>query len=238
MYFSRKIMLTVIVPVYNESRILNSNIIKLHTFLNKTYSDFVIVIADSFSTDETEEIGRALSRKLLHVIYFKSAQIGKGHQIKSAIAKFRSEYMAFIDADLPISFDAFSNILNGVTSEKYDLVVGSRYISTTVSKRRKTRVFSSTIFNFLVKKMLSLNITDTLTGAKAWNSRIVDNVWPLVMDRTWFFDVELLYYALKKGYRFCEVPVIYTDVRKDSKLSLFKDGARIGFKLIKFYLTK
>ena len=45
----------------------------------------------------------------------------------------------------------------------------------------------------------------------------------MVEDEGWFFDTDLLYHAIKQKNRIVEIPVSYSDRRKESKVLPFRD---------------
>lgn len=232
-------MISIFVPVYNEERVLEKNILKLAQFVSGSVKeDYRIIIVDGVSSDRTPRIGKELENTLENVQFYRSNVKGKGIQLKKASGKYDSEYYAFIDADLPIKMAEFENVLKPVLAGKSDFNVASKFVKSGCAKRRKSRAFASRVFNFLVRIFLHLKIHDTIAGSKAWNKKVNDSVWKHVKDSGWFFDTEMIYFAVKKGFKVTETPVTYKDTRKDSKLNVVSDSIRIGKNLLGLWLRE
>ena len=63
-------------------------------------------------------------------------------------------------------------------------------------------------------------------GFKAVSPRVVREILPLVRNRNWFFESEMLYIAERKGFRIKEVPVDW----KESEFS----GIRLYKAILEF----
>ncbi len=231
--------LAVMMPVYNEEPVLQENVEKLLSFLeNNIEIGFVLQILDSDSTDGTARIAHQCAGKNSRVGYMNIHSPGKGGKIKHFVLHSDFDYYAFIDADLPIGLERFRVILDAVMKDGADLAIASRYIGGGKSHRRMSRNIASKAYNRILNVFRILPVRDAFAGAKCWNAGVKRSVWPKVKDREWFFDTELIYHALKRGLVVREIPVVYNDLRKDSKLHAFRDGMKIGKALLKFILTR
>lgn len=216
--------INLLIPVYNEEKILEKNVLKLMDFLNKNLNiPFKIFIVDGKSEDKTEIIGKNLGKKHEKVFYIKTDVKGKGVQLKKSTLSMDGKYFAFVDADLPTKLEEIKEIIGSLIKDEADLIIGSRNIGNKQICRPLVRKIASKTYNFLVRFFLGLPITDTQCGLKAWNSKVI-GAWSKIQDRRWFFDTELLYYAKKQGNKIKEIPVSYFDVRKESKLWVLKDS--------------
>ena len=232
-------MITIFVPVYNEERLLEGNVLKLESFLSENLKEvYRIIIVDGVSSDRTPEIGKKLAKNVKNVIYYRSNAKGKGIQLKKASKEFDSEFYAFIDVDLPIRMTEFMNVITPVLEGQSDFNVASKFVQFAGAKRRKSRAFASKMFNVLVRFFLNLKVHDTIAGAKSWNRKVNETVWKHVLDKQWFFDTEMIYYATKKGFSVTETPVTYKDIRKDSKLNVVSGSFKIGKNLIGLWLRE
>jgi len=231
--------IAIIVPVYNEEKILYDNINRLYEFLHlNLHSNFEIIILDSYSKDRTAEIAKSLVINNSKIKYLNIESPGKGGKIKKFVRNSDYDYYAFIDADLPISLDCFLLLVNSIMDNSTDLAIASRYILGARSHRKISRKIASKVYNSLLNLLCDIPTHDAFAGAKAWNKKIKSEVWPKVNNLEWFFDTELIYYTAKYNYDIKEIPVIYNDFRSDSKVHLLRDSFRIGKALLGFLLTK
>lgn len=77
-------LVDIVVPVYNEERVLASSIATLSKYLERDSPfGWRLVIADNASTDATPEIGRAVSESFARVQYAWLEQKGRGGALKA-----------------------------------------------------------------------------------------------------------------------------------------------------------
>jgi glycosyltransferase involved in cell wall biosynthesis len=98
-------MISFVVPVYNEEKILETNVLKLFEFLKLHYNSpqppltvrggegalFQIIISDNASSDKTPEIGRELAEKFSEIKYFCLKRRGKGLAIAEGWQRFPAQ---------------------------------------------------------------------------------------------------------------------------------------------------
>jgi hypothetical protein len=66
-------------------------------------------------------------------------------------------------------------------------------------------------YNLLLRLALGVRFRDAQCGFKAVRGDVARRLVPLVQDRSWFFDTELLVLAEREGLRIHEVPVDWID---------------------------
>ena len=120
--------LTIVMPCYNEGTRIYRNIIELATQVEKFCDSFRIIVVNDGSTDDTEqEIQRAkLADSRVGVISYPQNR-GKGFAVRRGMLSAKSEYVAFIDADLELP----PHLLEGFLKEAEDgadIVIGSKSI--------------------------------------------------------------------------------------------------------------
>tara|TARA_Y100000034_G_scaffold136780_1_gene215720 strand:- start:3377 stop:4093 length:717 start_codon:yes stop_codon:yes gene_type:complete len=229
-------MITIFIPVYYEEKILKENILFLYSFLEKNLKKsqkYQFVILDSNSLDNTPKIAEKLQQKYKNIMYLNNPKRGKGIAIKEASLGIKSDYYSFIDIDIPIKLEEYLYIIKQVIDNKTDICIGSKYVKGSSYNRPFIRIIGSKIFNLMAKIFLNLPVKDIYMGAKVWNQKVNKCVWDLVEDERWFFDIEFLYYANRKGFKIKEMPVTYKETRMDSKLNFFKVGMLFLKKLTK-----
>lgn len=90
--------ISVILPNYNCSRLLNRSITSV---LNQTYKNFELIIVDDCSTDSSIKIIKYFKKKDNRVRYFKTKKNSGTVSVPRnlGISKSKGRYVAFIDAD-------------------------------------------------------------------------------------------------------------------------------------------
>lgn len=228
--------ITIIIPVYNEERILRKNLPEIYNGISKKFPDRCrFVIVDSNSTDKTPVISKEFARKHKDVSYINVDCDGKGGKIIYTALRSNTPYSGWIDSDIPLKMEEYYMLMDNVIYKNADIAIASRYAKGAKIKRHFMRLLLSKLYHNLVRMLFLINATDSSCGAKFWNRKITKNVWPSVKGQKWFFDTELVYYSVKKGYNLVEVPVTFMD-RNDSRFNVLKEGFKVGLEVLNFRL--
>lgn len=210
----KKLSVEITVPVYNEEKELEENIVTLYKFCEKNLKkyDFHITIADNASSDNTSIIAQSLHKKYPKIEYLRLEQKGRGRAVKNAWVRSNVDFYAYMDLDLSTDLIHLPKILQ-VLEEGFDVAIGSRLIKgARVEGRTMLReIISRTLNIFFIKLPFNTHFTDAQCGFKAVTKKIVNQLIPKVMDNDWFFDGELLIIAEKSGYRIYEEPIHWVD---------------------------
>jgi glycosyltransferase involved in cell wall biosynthesis len=227
------------IPVYNEEKILNGSIEKLHNYMSQNIKyDWEIIIADNGSTDRTKEISDNLSKNLQRVSSVHLGFKGRGNALKYVWTNFKADVYAYCDADLATDISNLKELFDSVIDGN-NLVIGSRYNKGSASKRTFGRWLISVIYIFCVKLLFKTKICDFQCGFKALDNKIVKEIIPQIKDKEWFFDTELILLAEhSKRYRIKELPIRWQETRvKDSKVKILKTSINYIKNLVRLRLN-
>lgn len=209
----------IVIPVYNEEKILAQNISKLTNFCWQNLKiDWQIVIVDNQSTDQTAVIGQNLAKQSRQISYLYLNQKGKGVAIAAGWQKYQADIYCFMDADLATDLSALPLLISEVAAGNA-VVVGSRFHQQSQVSRTKLRKIISWFYHWLLKILLNSKINDAACGFKAINQAVKEKVLPLVKNQQWVFDSELILRAEKLGFKIKEVPVVWKDQRPKGSAS-------------------
>ncbi|MCK5039762.1 MAG: glycosyltransferase family 2 protein [Candidatus Aenigmarchaeota archaeon] len=229
---SKKLSLSVIIPVYNEADILEKNTKKIQKAIEKITKNYELIFAEDGSTDGTDKLAKKLSSKCRNIqhIHFEKRQ-GKGQALSNAFKKSKGDILVFMDIDLATDLTHVSDLVNAIKNGA-DIAIGSRGIKSL--ERSLKRNIVSYCYNRCVRFLFNIDIRDAQCGFKALNRGKLLTVLPHIKDKEWFWDTELLIKAHKRKYKIVEIPIKWkeTNLRK-SKVNVFKDGMKMGLKLIK-----
>jgi len=164
--------LTILVPVYNESRNIPLLHSKLRSVLDENKFSYEIIFVDDGSTDNTQEVLKNIMRKDRNVrnIEFQK-NFGKSAALNAGFDHAKNDIIITMDGDLqddPIEIPRFVAKLG----KGYDLVSGWKF-------RRKDpigKTLPSKFFNNLTAMITGLNIHDFNCGYKAYRKKVVDNI--------------------------------------------------------------
>lgn len=218
---------TIIIPVYNEEKILKDSIIKLLKYLKHIKAaKYEVIVVDNGSTDTTKDLGEILDG----IKFISIPKKGVGLAFKEGVENASYDNIISLDADLSIDLDFIIRAI--YLLEDNTIVIGSKQVGT--QNRTMFRKFLSSGFIFLTKKLLKLNYSDFSIGAKAYKKDFVKKHIDKI-DRHTAYITRLIYYAKKENLKIAEISVNCTDTRK-SKFNLSYEVLYRFYNLIKLWI--
>ncbi len=189
--------LLIIIPLFDEYEIIEKTVKKMKNITNNKAG-----IAVSYYEGNLTPKRVKVLEELKGVEKIGNKENGRGAMVTNAYFKLRENYSAFmyVDADVPFDELGIKNIAKEIIKGEYDIVVGSKQrgrIKASILRKTisKSYYFISNFFLFGKNKGI-----DFQTGIKAWKKKVIEDLFPNNdFDKHWFFDTELLYYAIKKG---------------------------------------
>jgi len=205
--------LDIILPVYNEEAGLLGSVQTLHSFLTENMPSYQwrIVVADNGSIDNTLDVAKRLSEQYKGVAYVHLDQKGRGRALYRTWTESDADVICYMDVDLSTRLESLPPLVKAI-EEGYDVAIGSRLIKgAKVEQRKLKREIISRCYNLLIKLLFWTHFSDAQCGFKAVSKKAAREVVPLVKDKGWFFDSELLIIAEKNGYRIKDVAAHWVD---------------------------
>jgi putative flippase GtrA len=205
-------VLDLVVPVHDEEHVLGAAVRRLHDHLEHVFPyPFRITVADNASTDRTPEVAADLAAELPHVHVVRLEQKGRGRALAQVWSASDAHVLAYCDVDLSTDLDALLPLVAPLLSGHSDLAIGTRLHRDSRVVRGLKREAISRCYNLVLRSALGASFSDAQCGFKAIRADVAAVLLPLVEDRTWFFDTELLVLAQRSGLRIHEVPVDWYD---------------------------
>ncbi|WP_423182025.1 glycosyltransferase [Arthrobacter sp. NyZ413] len=202
----------IVVPVFNESAILERSIRRLAEYLSQEFLySWKITIADNASTDTTGAISRKLAEEIPNVGYRRLETKGRGYALRDTWTSSEAKVLAYMDVDLSTDLAALHPLIAPLLSGHSDISIGTRLGRTSRVVRGPKREFISRSYNLLLKRTMQVQFSDAQCGFKAIRSDVAHRLLPFVEDNRWFFDTELLILAERAGLRIHEIPVDWID---------------------------
>ena len=206
--------LSVVIPVYNEERILPSALDELTTGLDARALDYEVVLAENGSTDGTPALLDRLTAANPRLRWFHCGTPNYGAALKQGMLEARGD-LVFCDeidlCDLPF----YDRALELLADPALDMVVGSKAAPGSVDRRPLVRRVATRVHNGLLRLVLGFQGTDT-HGLKAFRrERLLPVVGACVVDRD-VFASEFVVRAWRGGYRVLEIPIQLEEKRQPS----------------------
>lgn len=230
----------VIIPTYNE--IENIEAIIRRVFLLPV--PFDVLIVDDGSPDGTGGVVKELAILFPGRLFIEERQgkLGLGtayiHGFKWALQRSYA-YIYEMDADFSHNPDDLVRLYEACAQRGNDLAIGSRYIrGVNVVNWPIGRVLMSYFAGVYVRFITRMPIMDPTGGFMCYSRRVLEKI-PL--DQITFvgyaFQIEMKFNAYLFGFRYEEVPIIFTDRTKGvSKMStkIFREAV-FGVLLMKIW---
>lgn len=202
-------LLSVLVPLYNEKDSLELCVQTISKYLQNRPFESELILIDDGSEDGTFALAERLAKETLGVrVLQHDTNRGKGAAIKTGAAAAKGHIIGFLDADLSTRPEAFDRALALLRDN--DLVFASRSHPDSVISRRQPffRMAAGKAFNVIIRRMTDLPYPDTQCGFKAFRRGLTEIATNVEADG-WVFDVEFLVLAKSSGAKLAELPVVW-----------------------------
>ena len=199
-------ILSIIIPVYNEEKTIIEILEKVRNNLSKLIEHEIIVIDDG-STDQSKKLLEN-NKHLYDKFLFNETNKGKGFSVKKGILNASGSHIIFQDADLeydPADYKKFEKIFLDFDA---DGIIGSRFIYSNYTRSHNIlNKIGNTILTFAFNLLYNTTFTDIYSCYFAFKKNLI-NAQEL---RTRGFEqhAEILCKVIKRGSKFYEVPISY-----------------------------
>lgn len=235
----KSFFLSLVIPCYKEAEHLEKSLPRVVSVLSTLKKNFEIVIIDDCSTDGTHEIIDSFikNNKSLPIQFIKHKKnVGRGGTVAEGIMHSKGEIVGFIDIDLEISPKYIPQCVEIISSKKEDVVVGKRYYPFLLGSFH--RYIASKVYSLFVRTLLRLPISDTEAGYKFFRKEKILPILPLVKDKKWFWDTEIIAVSAEKKLRVSEINVLFERRNdKTSTVRFFRDSFEYLKCLIAYKVT-
>jgi len=203
--FKSEVLLSVVMPVYNEAETLDTMIQRVLTDIPHNLE---LIVIDDGSTDGSGSIAdkRAASDPRVRVLHQENA--GKTAALRRGFEISRGAIVIVQDADAEYDPSEIDPVIQPILNGHADVVYGSRFLV-----RRAARVLyyyhflANSVLTRLSNLLTNLNMTDVETGYKAFRGEIIRNM--IIKSRGFGVEIEVTAKIAKLGARIYEVPISY-----------------------------
>ena len=204
-------MLTIIFPVLNERLRLESGVVRTVEYLESMkFDDYEILIVDNGSEDETPQIAAGLCERYGRVNYEQISVRGVGAAFRRGVALSRGEVVGYMDIDLSTNIRHLGEAIRIFEKEPgIAYINGSRFARQSDTRGRKWyRKITSQGLLILLKCFLGMKSTDAICGFTfVRRETALSLVEGCSQDNGWFYMIEFLLRAEKRGVAVLDYPV-------------------------------
>lgn len=202
-------LLSIVIPAYNEEERLPISLKQVAAFVEAQDYEIEVIVVNNNSTDATPHIAQEFAAAHPYVRVLHEPRQGKGAAVRMGMMVGRGEYLFICDADFSMPVEEIGKFMPPALSD-YDVAIASREIA---GARRvdepEYRHLMGRVYNFIVRVLAIPGVQDTQCGFKSFRREVAREVFTLQTIAGWGFDVEVLFIALKRGYRLVEVPITW-----------------------------
>lgn len=218
--------IAILIPCYNEAATVG----KVVADFRASVPEAEIYVFDNNSTDGTADLARAAGAQVI-----REKKQGKGHVVAAMLEKVDADYYVMVDGDDTYPADRARDLLEPVINEKADMTVGAREAIDEAAAYRRFHVFGNWLVKTLINVIFSARLKDIMSGYRAFTRDVALNL-PII---AYGFDIEteMTLQCLYRRWVIREIPVSYRERPPGSvsKLSTFRDGFRVIFRILNVF---
>ncbi|HVL99405.1 MAG TPA: glycosyltransferase family 2 protein [Egibacteraceae bacterium] len=203
------VTLSVVIPVYNEEAILAETVAAVVQALRQddNVPSFEVIVSENGSSDGTRAVARELADRYGEVVVLESDVADYGAAMREGFRAASGAFIVNFDADYyDMEFVRRALVADG------DIVIAAKGITGSDDTRTLVRRVASRVFGFLVRGLLSLQVSET-HGMKVFRRGAVEPLIPDVQATKDLFDTELVALAEKRGLEIVELPIRTAEMR-------------------------
>jgi len=225
--------LSVLIPVYNESRTLRTIVAKV--LASPVGLELELVCVDDRSEDDSLEILRELAASDDRIkVVAQPVNMGKGKAIRTAIEHMTGDVAVIQDADLEYDPAQYPQVIKPILDGRADAVYGSRFAA---GAERRVLFFWHALGNRLLTLLSNmannLNLTDMETCYKAVRCDVLKRL-RLTSDG-FGLEPEITARLARWGARIYETPISYHGrTYAEGKKIGWRDGFEAFWLVLKF----
>ena len=219
---------SVVVPIFNEERILLNSAEQIYSICKRTNLDFELIFVENGSTDKTLTLIDSFVSENLECKVLTLELANYGNALKQGFIHAKNQIVVSFDIDY-FSEDFLEKVLK--LDKKFSGITASKRLIKSDDGRRLIRRLATLTFVNLLKVLYKTNLSDT-HGMKAIRKDSVSRQIDSVVSTQDLFDTELLIRIEKSGEKILEVPAVISEIRPSVSV-IYKRIPRTIISLIK-----
>ena len=227
--------LSIVYPIFNEERRLDKTFKDIKKFDKSNISikkEYILV--DDGSTDGTLSLikKKFKKNKRVKILSYKINK-GKGYALKLGVLLAKNQWILTTDSDCSVSnFQLINWIKKKYINNNNYIYFASRNLPDSLIKKKKLRKIIGKMFNFFIKILFKIYITDTQCGFKLYKATYAKKIFKKIITTGYMHDIEIFLIANKLNFKIIELPVKWTHI-SESKINFIVDFIKIFFNLLK-----
>jgi dolichol-phosphate mannosyltransferase len=231
--------LSIIIPCRNEEESIENTINEITYHLINTISDFEINLINDFSSDDTLEKLKIISKTNNKIKVYDNKIKGLGGAINLGIEKSLKKFTIIVMADLSDSPEDIIKYYFEIKNNDLDAVLGTRFSSnSTIVNYPKKKLFFNRVFNNLVKILYLQKYNDFTNAFKIYKTSVLKELKPIVSENFNVF-LELPLKIISRKYKYSIISINWKNRKIGvAKFKIKELGSKYLFTLFYCFLEK
>ena len=230
-------MLSIIVPVRNESNIIH----EVFDYFSNNLKDiqYEVLIINDFSNDDTFDKCKKLVDEYKNFRIFDNPKKGLGGAINLGINEAKGDNISIMMADLSDDIDDLKRYNVLMEQGNFDAILGSRFTRDSKVKGYPIqKLILNRLFNFFVSIVFLNKYNDYTNAFKIYKKKTLVEIMPLISESFNIF-LEIPLKIISRNYKYKIISINWIGRKKgESKFKIKELGAKYLFTLIYCFIEK
>ena len=230
-------MLSIIVPVRNESNIIH----EIFDYFTNNLKDiqYEVLIINDFSNDDTFDKCKKFVNEYKNFRIFDNQKKGLGGAINIGINEAKGDNISIMMADLSDDIEDLKKYNVLMQQDNFDAILGSRFTRDSKVKGYPIqKLILNRIFNFFVSIVFLNKYNDYTNAFKIYKKKTLFEIMPLISESFNIF-LEIPLKIISRNYRYKIISINWIGRKKgESKFKIKELGAKYLFTLIYCFIEK
>ena len=202
--------LSVVIPAFNEAERLGPSLDRALEYLERRGASFELLVVDDGSADATGAVAASYASRNVRLLTLPRNR-GKGAALRTGVLASAGDRVLLSDADFSTPIDELPKLEQRLAGA--ELVLGSRAAPGADVRQHQPiyRELMGKIFNLLIRALGVRGLRDTQCGFKLVRGDVARELFAEMTIDRFAYDVELVWLALRRGYRVVEVGVVWAN---------------------------
>jgi len=225
-------MLSLIVPVHNEEKILEKQARKLIEYTQQLTGKFEILFVENGSMDETLQIVEKLQKRFGFIRLIRLGKADYSTAVIEGVKAARGKYAIVVGIDY-VDLEVLNRCLGALESS--DIVICSK--NKGLDKRPFLNRLSNRCYNAFVRLFFGLKHSD-IEGYQGYNTKKIQTIIADVKTKAHLCNLWVLVRAKRAGLQVDEVPLVVYEWRSSKFMKFRRLPYLAAISLIEFVKLK
>lgn len=220
----------IFIPAYNEEDKIIQAIFKVRQAIRGMSNTTITIVSDG-SIDNTVLYAKQEGVKVLEF-----EKPSRRENLVKAMCSSKAQNVMIVDCDL-IDYSTIRPVIENL--RYVDVVIGSRYLTSSRLKRSLNRLFISKLMNLVTSILFKTKIRDHFVGFKAFKTKVlkqvVNKMEPRNTLRSMYWDAEFLIKTSELQFQILEYPIQWEE-GKNTKLKA--NDSKMLIYMVKLWMKK